>query len=133
MKKRQGVTLIEVIIVAIIVTIVVGLAIPGYQKTRDNALHSEARTNLNIIYAAQKNYNSIQGVYATDFTDLNLNLPTENFQYILYQMKLPGEIVVAAAVMKPLTKQYCLWITNTGEIPPPSKTAPSGTTISTRG
>lgn len=53
---RQGVTLIEILIVVVIVGVLGTLGFINYGSVRENALDKEGRANLELIMAAQRIY-----------------------------------------------------------------------------
>ncbi len=61
--RDHGMTLIEILITLVIMAVLAGLAIPSYYRTVEQGRSNEARTNLNIIYAAQKIYRLNNGVF----------------------------------------------------------------------
>lgn len=61
--KRKGFTVIEVMTVVIILAILATLAVPPFIKTMDAAKGRLAKTNLKLIYAAEKVYRNEVGQY----------------------------------------------------------------------
>jgi type IV pilus assembly protein PilA len=93
-KRKNAFTLLEVIIVAVIIGILVGIALPAYRKSKESALDKEARVNLRLIQAAERIYNMEHNFYypyntsTSVITDINsylkLQLPnpaTLNWSY----------------------------------------------------
>ena len=70
MAGRKAFTLTEVLIVVMIIGIMAAMAIPGFNKSMENAREKEARTALVAIYNAEKMYNIDKNVYATVFSSL---------------------------------------------------------------
>ena len=66
-KFGSGFTLIELITAVVIIAILVSIAVPTYNKAVENAREREARTNLELIYNAQKLYRIDKGAYAGTF------------------------------------------------------------------
>ncbi len=53
----------ELIIVVVIVGIIAGFAIPGYQKAQERSRLKDAMLKLTTIYGAEKIYNAQKGYY----------------------------------------------------------------------
>ncbi len=81
--KKTGFTLIEVLMTIIILGVIVGLAVPNYFHTVEQARSNEARVNLQIILMGQKIYllnnNTFwpAGLTNTTLSDINTNLNTD--------------------------------------------------------
>lgn len=75
-KKRNAITLLELIVVVVILGILVGIAVPVYQKVILRAKIKAAETSLRAIYAAQKIYWLKNGVWFADpdVADINSTL-----------------------------------------------------------
>ncbi|HOX54336.1 MAG: prepilin-type N-terminal cleavage/methylation domain-containing protein [Candidatus Omnitrophica bacterium] len=71
MKKRNAITLMELIVVVVILGVSVGIAVPVYKDVVVRADVSEAKSSLRAIYAAQKVYNLRNGTYHLYTTDIN--------------------------------------------------------------
>ncbi len=67
MRGKQGVTLIELMIVVAIVGILAAVAIPAYNDYVTRSRRSDAFTALETVRAAQEMYRAEQGVYANNF------------------------------------------------------------------
>ncbi len=64
--NRFGMTLTEIMIVAVIMVILASLAVPNYFRTVEEARANEAKANLSTIYFAQKIFkenNSVKKYY----------------------------------------------------------------------
>ncbi len=66
--SRRGMTLMEITITAVIMAILVGLAIPSYRNSVEQARANEGTTNLSIIRAAQKLYKLDNNAYKVSGT-----------------------------------------------------------------
>jgi type IV pilus assembly protein PilA len=73
-KIKKGFTLIEIIIVVVIIALLAAMAIPAYNKVRQNAKNKEILQNLKVIATAgteylleneaqEVNYSSLEGTY----------------------------------------------------------------------
>jgi len=67
MRGKEGVTLIEVMIVVAIVGLLAAIAIPAYDNYITRSRRSDAFTALETVRAAQEMYRAERGFYASDF------------------------------------------------------------------
>jgi len=89
MLRRQGFTLIEIIVVLVIIGICVAFALPNFNIPTEQAKALNAQNNLLAIYSAQRNYNNNNGGFATALngvaainTALSLNIQDDgSYQY----------------------------------------------------
>ncbi len=77
--KRNGFTLIELIVVIVIIGIIASFAVPGYQKTITRARAKDAVLNMMAIDASEQVYKSMYGNFwpdavGQDVDDINENL-----------------------------------------------------------
>lgn len=91
--KRDGFTVIEILTVVIILAILATLAVPPFIRTMEAAKGRLAKTNLKLIYAAEKVYRNEVGAYmpiagarlgaeANEFKKyLGLDLKEDQFEY----------------------------------------------------
>ncbi len=86
--KKDGFTLMEILVTVAIISLLAGLAIPGYFRTVEVGRSNEARTNLSILHMGLKVYRLNNGTYAvtgglTDVADantkLNLDMVSQNY------------------------------------------------------
>lgn len=61
--SKQGFTLTEVMITLVIMSVLAGLAIPGYFRTVEQSRANEAKTTLNIIHMGEKIYKLNNGTF----------------------------------------------------------------------
>lgn len=72
---KHGITLIELIIVVVIVGILATISIANYSKQIEKSRGSEAQSNLQSIWTAERVYRIRTGSYTTNWTDLNIDNP----------------------------------------------------------
>ena len=65
---RKGFTLMEIVVVLMIIGIIAGFYFPNFTVPTERAWAANAQNNLLAIYAAQQNYKSNNGSYATPAT-----------------------------------------------------------------
>ncbi len=88
--RKNGFTLIELMIVVAIIGILASLAIPDFMKMIGKAKQSEAQTNLNAIYTMQISYFADNGTYAGKTTSKG-----DAFQMIGWYPKSPKALQYA--------------------------------------
>jgi type IV pilus assembly protein PilE len=71
MRGKEGVTLIEVMIVVVVVGILAAVAIPAYNDYVTRSRRSDAFTALETVRAAQEMYRAERGFYAGAITSLS--------------------------------------------------------------
>ncbi len=75
LKSQSGFTLMELMIVAIIMAVVAGLAIPSYLQTVERSRSREAIEQLGTIRQAQGRYFSANSKFTTTWADLDVGDP----------------------------------------------------------
>tara|TARA_R110002049_G_scaffold232874_15_gene405457 strand:- start:569 stop:1021 length:453 start_codon:yes stop_codon:yes gene_type:complete len=69
-QTSRGFTLIEVMIVVVIVGVLLGIALPGYQSSMEKGRRSDARAALLDAANRQEQYMLDRGTYTADMEDL---------------------------------------------------------------
>ena len=76
--NKKGFTLIELLVVVLIIGILAAIVWPQYRKAIYKARFMQAMLMLDTIFDAQEEYALVNGRYATQFFDLNIDLPKTN-------------------------------------------------------
>ncbi len=76
MKRNNGFTLIELMIVVAIIAIIMAIAIPNLLRSRVQSNESAAIQNLRTVMSAQVVYQATNYAFATSFEDLTLADPS---------------------------------------------------------
>jgi len=112
--KKPGYTLIELLITVIIIGILVGIALPGYNKIKERALDKEAKVNLKLIQTAEKIHSMDLGAYYTsgDIANLNqelkLNIPSGASRNWNYSTTGTGNASASATPTSGTTRTWTL-------------------------
>ncbi len=67
-QTRQGFTLVEIMIVVVIIGLLAGMAIPAFQKVRENSARSRMDNDARQLAAAAQQYYLEQSAHEVDFT-----------------------------------------------------------------
>lgn len=70
-RKNEGFTLIELMIVVAIIGILAAIAIPNFLKFQCKSKQSEAKTNLSGLFTAEKSFFSEYNTFGTDLVSVN--------------------------------------------------------------
>lgn len=115
--KKNGFTLLEMLVVSLIIGILASIAFPQYQLAVERSRAAEGITILRSLRDAQFNYFLTHGKYSSNINDLDLSFQGEDAEYsgvarkespnFSYAVK-NTESELAVAARKPLIKDYVL-------------------------
>ena len=73
-KKREGVTLIELLIVVLILAALAAIAIPRVSQSAQNAKQNACDTNIDVVNSAIEMYNADNNGYPANLTDVTASV-----------------------------------------------------------
>jgi len=75
-KKRNGFTMLELLMVVIIIGILATIALPQYMSFVEKARAAEAMTTIGALRTAENLYKLENGTYSPNVADLTITVPT---------------------------------------------------------
>ena len=96
-RRCNGFSLIEVMIVVVIIGLLAALAYPSLEGYLQRTRQTEARTNLSALYTAQKIYFATNRTYASSFDDLDVQFETGGDVVYSYTLTATATSFVATA------------------------------------
>ena len=132
MKKNNGFTLLELMVVVIIVGILSALGASQYNAAKEKAIDNEARANLRLILAAERMYRMENSVYiaagsnAVVNANLRLALPVTNSNWDYAVVTCGANNFCARGVRSGGTMPRTWRICAPGAIPDPQPANPGG-------
>jgi prepilin-type N-terminal cleavage/methylation domain-containing protein len=79
LKSRKGFTLVELAVVIVIIGVLAAFGIPRFLQSVERSKAAESFAYLSAVRSAQERYNSLNGTYATNVSDLDLQLSTPKY------------------------------------------------------
>ncbi len=95
-QKENGFTLIEVIIVAIVVSILAAIAFPKFQLARETNIANEGKQIILTLYGAQKRYYMDNDTYATSIGQLDVQIPSSKYFYLITVTNNPSSLAAVS-------------------------------------
>ena len=114
-KKWRGVTLTEIIVVLVIITILVSIAGAGLFWRIEREASNNAKVFLNLSWQAEQNYFAWKNSYTQDWSALDIDNPnkTDNFYVYTIDKATAQQLIINAARRD---KSYGFTINETGSI-----------------
>ena len=78
MKKKNGFTLLELLVVVVIIGLLASIALPQYKKAVAKANLYKGISLIESLYQAQQSYILAHGHFATDIDDLDITVPVDS-------------------------------------------------------
>ena len=94
--RRQGFTLIELVVAMLIVSILAAIAIPGYSTYVRKSRRAEAKSALLSLASLEERYFSTQNVYTQTATDLGYTAWPATIGNGYYQIAQPTLVLATA-------------------------------------
>lgn len=73
MRRAQGLTLIELMVVLVVLAILAGIAFPLYENQIRKSRRTDGRAALSAIAMAEERFRTVTGAYTADLTDLSIS------------------------------------------------------------
>jgi type IV pilus assembly protein PilA len=106
--RKQGFTLIELMIVVAIIGILAAIAIPNFIRFQARSKQSEPKANLKSLFTAQRSYFQEKDKYLTNIVELGFQ-PERGNRYAYYNITTcAAPQVRATAVASKATTQDCV-------------------------
>jgi len=79
LRTRKGFTLVELAVVIVIIGVLAAFGVPRFLQSVEKSKASEAFNYLSAIQSSEERYIAQNGVYASDITSLDVNLPNPEY------------------------------------------------------
>lgn len=85
--RREGYSLIEILIVIAIIGLLAAIAVPSYFGFKKKALATEARANLHQLFKLELSYQGEYGSYTNNLNDIGFKVtPDMRYSYEVYSV-----------------------------------------------
>jgi len=95
--NSKGITLIELAVVVAVVGILAALCIPRFLQFSDKAKQGEAKMVLKQIYTLETSFQSVQGHYSEDLSEVGVEVPPAAIYSYEIEVGADGEEFTATA------------------------------------
>jgi type IV pilus assembly protein PilA len=94
LKKDEGFTLIELMVVVAIIGILSAIAVPNFKKYQAKAKQSEAKIQLAAVYSAEVSALADHDTYGTCIEDLGYEKPAKGYYTVGFEAAFAGTTLV---------------------------------------
>lgn len=78
-RHQSGLTVFEILTVAIIITVLVGIAVPNFIRSKDKGVESVMETNVRVLRVMLETYKTFYEVYPEDLRTLGRHATQEKY------------------------------------------------------
>lgn len=87
-RQQSGFTLVELAVIVIIIGVRAGFAVPRFPVSVERTKAAEAFNLLSTLHSSQERYHARQSIYASDLTDLDVDLDEPQY-FIVGAVEVP--------------------------------------------
>ena len=87
MSAKQGVTLLELIMVLVIIAIIATISISGWQGQLENKYADNAKLTLKMLWQAEENFFAWKNRYTNDWNDVEIDNPNNEDRFYDYTLE----------------------------------------------
>lgn len=99
-QNKQGLTLIELLVAATIISILMAIGIPAWRLHNQRSKHTEAKINLSIVHSSQEAYRQYCGQYFPDLRAIQPPIEGE-IHYNIGGKYSPSDFSISKACFNP--------------------------------